>query len=76
MDRKEVQARLCKLTYDVMVKVFGAQVPADCWCGKKDAEQATLESLGCSSFEFDKRVLEFIEQATRDRAATKHGVIL
>ena len=60
MKQKEVKARLCAITTDVMSRVFNLTIPADCICRREDA-----------FYQFDERIITFIEQAV-NKAIIEH----
>lgn len=55
--KEEVVSRLCKLSTLVMQKHFKYQESADCFC----------DSSGNLSFSFSEDVIDFIEQAVKDK---------
>lgn len=58
MEKRHVIARLCALTAEVgMSPVFDSMEPFDCFCG------ANNSGFG---YQFDEKVLEFIEHSVRD----------
>ncbi len=63
MNREEVISRMCKLASKVNTEKFKWSLPSDCFCE---------ESTGSFSFQFDEEVLEFIEQAVKDKLDTLH----
>ncbi len=57
MKKREVITEFCKLSKDVMVKVFGGQFAADCFCGEALNE--------CDAF--SPEVMAYIQTAVREK---------
>ena len=66
----EVKERFCKLSNEVMHKVFEAAQPADCFCDTAKMTRCAEVGLG---YEYSDKVMEFIENATR-AAITDHEI--
>ena len=60
MEKTEVFESFCKLTRKVNAEVFNFALPADCVCVEKALP------LGLR-FEFDQKVLDFIEAAVSEK---------
>ncbi len=63
LDREEVVKRLCALSSTVMTRRFGCDLAADCFC--EDARQRRPDRI--DEYRFDQEVLEFIEQAVKEK---------
>lgn len=63
MEKKELIARLCSLSREVMEKKFCYQRAADCFCGENP--------VTAGEFQFSPEILAFIETAVRKELAKK-----
>ena len=59
LDKLEVIQRFCKLSSKVGEVKFKHKIPQDCFCNEKCYNQ--------NYFQFGEEVLEFIEDAVKDR---------
>jgi hypothetical protein len=64
LTRRDVIARLCRLTSKVMNERHGYHIPADCFC-----EGGPRDPIG--GYQFDERIVLFVESAVDNALAAE-----